>query len=79
MKEVLQTQVLPILIQAGAVGIALALIFLLYYVIRLFNGMQERMNEVIEKNSDAHIKHAEAAGKMTEAVRNLGEIIKHGA
>ena len=59
-------QIIPTIVQAGAVGIALALIWLLYSVFKLFNTIIGN-----------HIDHnTEVQRQLTKAVARLASVIE---
>lgn len=62
-----------LLIQAGAVGIALALIGLLYFVIKMMREIQREHRAALERNTDAWVKNTEA---LTSLSQNLPHICR---
>lgn len=61
-----ETQILPLIVQAGAVGISLCLIYLLYHVFKLNNKLISN-----------HINHStEVQRQLTKAVSKLSSVIE---
>ena len=62
---------IQLLIQGGAVGIALALIGLVWQQNRLIRSITKDHKEAIERNSDAWVKNAEATAALKESLPHI--------
>lgn len=74
---------LPHLVQAGAVGISIALIFLIYKISEYCNKNGEKIVEVVEKNAiamtqltDSIDKNSEATEKMADSMKNISYVAR---
>lgn len=60
-----------LLVQAGAVGIAIALILLLGFVLKIMRDMQKDHKEALERNSEAWKENAVAVTRLTENLPHI--------
>ena len=63
----METQLLQLLIQGGAVGISLVLIFVLYKIV---TNHGTHFQDSLDRNSEAWVKNAEAMGKLTQVIED---------
>lgn len=59
----IESEVLQILIQGGAVGISFVCLGIIY---KMQNGQRQSFIETLERNSDAWNKNAKALAKLSE-------------
>ncbi len=64
-------QLLQLFIQGGAVGIALALIGLLYFVIKMMREIQREHRAALERNTDAFLANSVILEKLTFKIDGL--------
>jgi uncharacterized phage-like protein YoqJ len=61
----METASIELLVQAGAVGIALALIWVVY---KLVTNHDNHLLDALERNTDAWVKNSAAISKLTEKI-----------
>jgi hypothetical protein len=69
----MDTTSLQHLIQAGAVGISIALIYLIYKIFTACSKSSEKILEVVERNATVITKLTDSIDVNTEATNNINE------
>ena len=64
----LDSAIVPILIQSGAIGICF---YLIYINRKINNGRMDQMLSIMKGNTDAQVKTAEVMGKFSEKLDEL--------
>ena len=72
---------LELLVQGGAIGLALALIGLIYYIIRYFkdresadrNVLTNHLSTLLKEENISRDKHTEALTKLSESINHFGD------
>ena len=63
----METQILQLIIQGGAVGISLVALWIIY---KLSTNHSKHLSDALDRNSESWVKNAEALGKLTEKLHD---------